>query len=120
MRLRNLRKERFQVRLKTRKTIQNLNFLAIICTDVVARGLDLDCCNTVINYDVALSAATHVHRSGRTARAGSAGVCITLCQLKHKPYFFMMKELGRKYIQRSIKDLEIKTESRKNQEIMEE
>ncbi|CAG5108020.1 Oidioi.mRNA.OKI2018_I69.chr1.g3599.t1.cds [Oikopleura dioica] len=82
---------------------------AIICTDVVARGLDLDCCNTVINYDVALSAATHVHRSGRTARAGSAGVCITLCQLKHKPYFFMMKELGRTFIQRSSK-LELKEE----------
>ncbi|CBY10279.1 unnamed protein product [Oikopleura dioica] len=92
---------------------------AIICTDVVARGLDLDCCNLVINYDVALSAATHVHRSGRTARAGSAGVCITLCQLKHKPYFFMMKELGRKYIQRSISKLEIKEESRTKQEFME-
>lgn len=118
--IKKFKKGKISGSFNTHKTTQNLNFLAIICTDVVARGLDLDCCNTVINYDVALSAATHVHRSGRTARAGSAGVCITLCQLKHKPYFFMMKELGRKYIQRSIKNLEIKTESRKNQEIMEE
>ena len=44
---------------------------------MAARGLDIDDCDIVINYDLAPLEAIHIHRSGRTARAGSSGVCLT-------------------------------------------
>ena len=43
-----------------------------------ARGLDIPLIKTVINFDVAKSIDTHVHRIGRTGRAGEKGTAFTL------------------------------------------
>ena len=45
----------------------------LICTDVVSRGIDLPNIDLVIEYDPPFSAEDHLHRIGRTARAGQAG-----------------------------------------------
>ncbi len=50
----------------------------LIATDIVARGIDIDDIETVINYDVPREPEDYVHRVGRTARAGSAGRAFTL------------------------------------------
>ena len=50
----------------------------LICTDLVARGVDFRAVNMVINYDLPSSGVTYVHRIGRTGRAGRPGVSITL------------------------------------------
>ena len=51
----------------------------LVATDVAARGLDIRTIRTVVNYDVAKSIDTHVHRIGRTGRAGDKdGVAYTL------------------------------------------
>src|SRR5207237_5683918 len=52
----------------------------LIATDVAARGLDIEHLSHVINYDVRSAADAYVHRIGRTGRAGSAGVAITLAE----------------------------------------
>lgn len=49
----------------------------LICTDVLARGIDFRGVNLVINYDVPQSAQSYVHRIGRTGRAGRKGRAIT-------------------------------------------
>ncbi|TDH67434.1 hypothetical protein CCR75_009392 [Bremia lactucae] len=46
----------------------------LVATDVAARGLDVKNIKTVVNYDVAKSIDTHVHRIGRTGRMGQDGV----------------------------------------------
>lgn len=45
----------------------------LFCTDVASRGLDLPSITAVLEYDPAFSLEEHLHRVGRTARAGQAG-----------------------------------------------
>jgi ATP-dependent RNA helicase DDX52/ROK1 len=49
----------------------------LICTDLVARGVDFKAVNLVINYDLPTEGVTYVHRIGRTGRAGREGRAIT-------------------------------------------
>ncbi len=55
------------------KTLQLL-----IATDVAARGIDVDSITHVINYALPDEPEVYTHRSGRTARAGKSGVCISI------------------------------------------
>jgi superfamily II DNA/RNA helicase len=49
----------------------------IICSDIAARGLDIDDVSHVLNYDVPRHAEDYVHRIGRTGRAGKSGFALT-------------------------------------------
>ncbi len=51
---------------------------ALVASDVAARGLDIDEIDTVVHWDPPPDHKTYLHRSGRTARAGTAGVAATL------------------------------------------
>ncbi|NKT97380.1 DEAD/DEAH box helicase [Rhodococcus hoagii] len=50
----------------------------LVATDVAARGIDIDDVTHVINYQCPEDEKTYVHRIGRTGRAGSTGIAITL------------------------------------------
>ena len=50
----------------------------LVATDVAARGLHIEAIDVVIHYDPPEDHKTYLHRSGRTARAGAAGVAVTL------------------------------------------
>nr|WP_241967542.1 ATP-dependent RNA helicase DbpA [Vibrio zhugei] len=50
----------------------------LVATDVAARGLDIDALDLVINYQLAHDPETHVHRVGRTGRAGADGLAVSL------------------------------------------
>lgn len=50
-----------------------------MATDLVARGLDIPFVKTVINFSFPNEPKRYLHRIGRTARAGTSGVAITLC-----------------------------------------
>jgi ATP-dependent RNA helicase RhlE len=56
----------------------------LVATDIAARGIDVQGISHVINFDVPSVAETYVHRIGRTARAGAAGVALTLCSSEEK------------------------------------
>jgi len=56
----------------------NKSYPILIATDVAARGLDIKDIDLVINYDLSNDPEVHVHRIGRTARAGAQGVAVTL------------------------------------------
>lgn len=50
---------------------------SLVATDVAARGVHVDGVAGVIHYDMPADAATYVHRSGRTARAGATGAVVS-------------------------------------------
>ncbi len=56
----------------------NKSVSILVATDVASRGLDIDNLDAVINYQLAHDPDTHVHRIGRTGRAGSKGVACSL------------------------------------------
>ncbi|MDI1302111.1 MAG: ATP-dependent RNA helicase DbpA [bacterium] len=51
----------------------------LVATDVAARGLDIKGLEAVINVEMAFDAEVHVHRIGRTGRAGESGLALSLC-----------------------------------------
>lgn len=51
----------------------NKSTSVLVATDVAARGLDIDALDMVINYHIASDCEVHVHRIGRTGRAGNQG-----------------------------------------------
>jgi ATP-dependent RNA helicase RhlE len=53
--------------------------LALVATDIAARGIDVDGVSHVFNYDLPFVPESYVHRIGRTARAGAAGEAIAFC-----------------------------------------
>lgn len=57
----------------------NRSCTVLIASDVAARGLDIADLAMVINFDVASDPDVHIHRIGRTGRAGRRGIALSLC-----------------------------------------
>jgi ATP-independent RNA helicase DbpA len=68
-------RERDQVLLR----FANKSCSILVATDVVARGLDIKDLAAVIVYDISHDPEIHVHRIGRTGRAGQKGLALSLC-----------------------------------------
>lgn len=65
----------------------------LVATDVMSRGIDIKDINLVVNYDVPGDAEDYVHRVGRTARADSTGVALTLVNEDDMYKFHRIEEL---------------------------
>lgn len=79
----------------------------LIATDLAARGLDIDEIELVINFDMARNASSYVHRIGRTGRAGSKGLAISL--INSNEWNLMVgieRYLNQRLERRIIKELE--------------
>ncbi|RHZ83009.1 hypothetical protein Glove_100g23 [Diversispora epigaea] len=61
----------------TMKGFREGKFKCIICTDVLARGIDIPQVDLVINCEPPKDVESYVHRAGRTARAGRLGTAVT-------------------------------------------
>lgn len=59
------------------RDFRNRKVQVLVATDIVARGIDIEDIDLVVNYDVPSDPEDYVHRIGRTARAQSDGVAIT-------------------------------------------
>lgn len=72
----------------------------LVATDIVARGIDIDDIDLVVNFDVPHECEDYVHRIGRTARAERDGIAITLVSEKDRSRFrriesFLEKEVSK-------------------------
>lgn len=56
----------------------NQSCLILVATDVAARGIDIKKLSAVINFDLAFEPEVHIHRIGRTGRAGEKGLAFSL------------------------------------------
>ena len=65
----------------------------LICSDLIARGIDLDCVDAVINYDVPIYMKKYVHRVGRTARAGREGDAYSLVETQEVCHYYFTNSL---------------------------
>ncbi len=65
----------------------------LVATDVLSRGIDIKGINLVVNYDVPGDAEDYVHRIGRTARADSTGVALTIINPEDMAKFARIESL---------------------------
>ncbi|WP_070011096.1 DEAD/DEAH box helicase, partial [Streptomyces abyssalis] len=60
------------------RAFRNGKVNVLVCTDVAARGIDVDNVTHVVNYQTPEDEKTYLHRIGRTGRAGASGTAVTL------------------------------------------
>jgi len=81
---------------KRTRTIQLFNGAKVgvlVCTDVAARGLDIDNVSHIINYELPSDATDYIHRIGRTARAGEEGKVVNfLCDRDYDGFSRILDE----------------------------
>lgn len=70
----------------------------LIATDIAARGIDIDGITHVINYEIPNVPESYVHRIGRTARAGTEGIAISLCEAEERSFIRDIEKLIGKQI----------------------
>ncbi|HYM71990.1 MAG TPA: DEAD/DEAH box helicase [Stellaceae bacterium] len=67
----------------------------LVATDIAARGIDVEAVTHVINFELPNVPEDYVHRIGRTARAGAAGIAISFCGDDERPYLRDIEKLTR-------------------------
>lgn len=88
------RRERVMKAFRTQKTP------VLVATDLAARGLDVTDISHIINYDIPEDSSVYVHRIGRTARMGRAGVAYTFVTREEGKLLTEIEKLINKEIQR--------------------
>uniref|UniRef100_A0A5K3EX82 ATP-dependent RNA helicase n=2 Tax=Mesocestoides corti TaxID=53468 RepID=A0A5K3EX82_MESCO len=85
-----------QKRTRLLHSFANGEIQLLICTDAVARGIDIEDVSCVVSYEAPQSTKTYVHRVGRTARAGRPGQAYTLLLHNQIRYFkSSLKSVGK-------------------------
>lgn len=64
----------------------------LVATDVAARGLDIESLDAVINFELSHDPEVHVHRIGRTGRAGKKGIALSLFNNKETNSFAQIED----------------------------
>lgn len=94
-------------RKKMMKQIKELEFQYIVATDLAARGIDIEGVSHVINYELPSDLDFYIHRVGRTARAGSSGIALTIYTPSDEDSLNRLESLGIQFVNVDIKDREI-------------
>lgn len=76
---------------------KNGEVTALVTTDLLGRGIQIDDLPYVVNYELPRSPKDYIHRIGRTGRAGKSGRAITLFTPAEEPHFYVIqKKMGKR------------------------
>ena len=76
--------------------------VALVATDIAARGIDIDSLPFVINYEIPNIAEDYVHRIGRTGRAGMEGEAISLVSHDERAFMRDIEKLIKRNLERVV------------------
>jgi len=85
-----------QARQRALEGFRNGEARVLVATDIAARGIDVDGITHVINYELPHEPESYVHRIGRTARAGAAGMALSLCDASERGQLRAIERLIRR------------------------
>ncbi len=80
-------------RERTMQAFRDKKVSMLVCTDVASRGLDVKDLTHVINYSIPRELDVYVHRIGRTARSGKAGIAISLVTPSHRGLIIQIEKM---------------------------
>lgn len=90
-------------RKKMMKQINDLEYQYVVATDLAARGIDIKGVSHVINYEIPTTELDfYIHRVGRTARAGSSGIAVTLFETSDDDALNKLEKLGIEFINKDF------------------
>jgi ATP-dependent RNA helicase RhlE len=88
-------------RQKILQKFKNREIQALIATDILSRGIDIEDIDLVINFDVPKEGEDYIHRIGRTARAAAQGFAFTLINENDQHNFQRIEHLLGKPVQKA-------------------
>ncbi|KAJ2959325.1 hypothetical protein NQZ79_g5240 [Umbelopsis isabellina] len=83
-----------QQRLEVMQKARKFRIRVLICSDLIARGIDIDRVNLVINLDFPKDVETYLHRVGRTGRYGTSGIAINVTSSHDEGFLKTLGEHG--------------------------
>ncbi|MGM0874290.1 MAG: DEAD/DEAH box helicase [Bacillota bacterium] len=90
-------------RKKMMKQINDLDFQYVVATDLAARGIDIKGVSHVINFEIPTTELDfYIHRVGRTARAGSSGIAVTLFDSYDEDALNKLEKLGIEFVNKDF------------------
>lgn len=81
-------------RKRVMKQVKDLEFQYIVATDLAARGIDITGISHVINYELPTDLDFYIHRVGRTARAGTSGMALTVYDPSDEDALARLEKMG--------------------------
>lgn len=93
-------------RIKALDAFKAGTVMALVATDVAARGLDISELPMVINYEIPSAPEDYVHRIGRTGRAGALGVAISFVSEDEEKYLAEIEKLIKRQIPKETVELD--------------
>lgn len=107
-------KQSIHKRTKLLKKFESGKIHMLVCTDIVARGMDITGINCVVCYDLPRNETAYIHRIGRTARGGQNGTAISLVAPKQLKHFTIISRRAHQGEKSQIEKLLIKNSDLKH------
>ena len=114
-----------KVRRQMMRRIKDNEFVYIVCSDIAARGIDIEGVTHVINFDLPKELEFFYHRAGRTGRNGNDGICYTFYDKEELPIIHKLMKGNIEFIHQEykngswidLKPLEVETKNPTNTEL---